>query len=309
MEDYQISKEYRRIMTEEYKLQTGFSKSRTLLSSFYVRPPHEVRWLTEQIAEIARNSLVPRSYITRYGLEKSLPEARENGQTVQIVHESVAAHTNLFMALMDRALGSIYDGTLGSPEQQTTSDGYTYREIMEAIRLHDLPENLIGDIPDNGAADGKAKAKLEKDYYSDRIYGKYLGFDYKLRDKAFKLLEESGNLSSATGRLFFCLDKASANIITLTYDSLGLSPTRSFDDPDLSGRDTDEMRACDTILSDGKRLGSEMWMVDFFRLRKINAYDDTGFATAILIMYTLMVHGKWYDWRERDYEAAKNKLI
>ena len=44
-----------------------------------------------------------------------------------------------------------------------------------------------------------------------------------------------------------------------------------------------------------------MWAVDFFKMRKFNELDGSGFFTAIIVMYTLIVKGHWYTWREKDY--------
>ena len=46
---------------------------------------------------------------------------------------------------------------------------------------------------------------------------------------------------------------------------------------------------------------SEMWTIDHLKIRELIRLDDDGFFTALIVMYTLMVNGKWYSWREKDY--------
>ena len=60
------------------------------------------------------------------------------------------------------------------------------------------------------------------------------------------------------------------------------------------------MRICERL--DGNyRRASEMWTIDYLKLRRRIQFDDSGFFTSILVMYTLMVNKTWYNWRERDY--------
>lgn len=54
-----------------------------------------------------------------------------------------------------------------------------------------------------------------------------------------------------------------------------------------------------------KFFASEMWAIDYFKERGIINYDETGYFTSLVVMVTLMMNnGKWYQWREQDY----NKL-
>ena len=39
----------------------------------------------------------------------------------------------------------------------------------------------------------------------------------------------------------------------------------------------------------------------YLQMRKLVQYDDTGFFTALIVMYTLQIHNYWYSWREADY--------
>ena len=60
------------------------------------------------------------------------------------------------------------------------------------------------------------------------------------------------------------------------------------------------MFICD-YCENGYYKASEMWANDYFMTRKIWQHDIFGFATALLIMITLIINGKWYKWREQEY--------
>lgn len=287
------AQEYRRIMQEEFRLKTAHEIRTSLMGSAFVIPAHEIAATAEQLSEIAKNALVTRSYVYRYGLNES-----------KTTHESVSAHANLMMALVDRALACSYGSDFGEPDgaYPRTSDGYSYREIMEAIRLHDLPENDIGDWPDNGSRDELAKQKMEETYFT-RFADKYPLREVDFKRRVLELLRKMDDAKSTTGRLLKVADKTAATFIVLTYDGTGQSPLMHVDDPNASGRDHEEMALCDWE-KDGYHRASEMWTIDHFRIRKFTELDDTGFFTALIVMYTLMVHGRWYNWREQDYKLS-----
>ena len=78
---------------------------------------NEMTGIVYYITEVAKSSLVLRSYNSIYGLTRN-----------EIAYESVGAHTNLMAALVDRALNYYYRS-----EDDLAKEGYTYREIMEAV--------------------------------------------------------------------------------------------------------------------------------------------------------------------------------
>lgn len=235
------------------------------------------------LGEIAESSLILRSYNNRYSLtyEKD-------------AFESVGAHTNLTMAIIDRMLGFYYGPDINLPE-----DEYTYREIMEAIRLHDLPENEIGDIPDNGSGDANEKHAKEESYYHlfSCYYPKQESF---FKQRVLNLLEEMNYQLTNIGETLYCADKLSATLITLQYDFRETVPRLHEQDVTASERDRAEMALCDENVN-GWHRASEMWTIDYLKERRIVDLDTTGFFTALLIMRTLQVHHKWYAWREKDY--------
>lgn len=247
----------------------------------------EITNLLSQIFQFIRQSAVPRSYLARYGLTQE-----------PMAYESVAAHTGLCQMLADRILSYIY-----GPNFTKTDDGFTPREIMEAIRIHDLPENEFGDQCDNGDIDEAKKARDEATYF-DKFIKMYPLHDSVFASNAYRLFKHMClNSHYPTGQLLYLIDKASALLMTLWYDSIGYPPMLHKDAANLSNRDRAEMELCERC-EDGYYYASEMWAVDFFHIRKFAGYDHTGIITAIIVMMTLQVNGKWYSWREEDYRQA-----
>ncbi len=210
-----------------------------------------------------------------------------------IAYESVAAHTNLVGTITDYALDYIYGNDIMEPH-------YSRRSIFEAIRMHDLPENITGDTPDNSMRDEMKKIQEDMNYYYNYISLQSDNIVY--RADAIQLLEEMQNHSSPEGRIIYLADKLAAILMTLCYDKLGLFPSASFKEPNISPRNEDAMYMCDNVVENNRYLLSEIWTIDFLVQRKLTEFDETGFFTALLVMSTLICHeGKWYDWREADY--------
>ena len=259
-----IHKAYKQIMLAESAL------------SPYQWPVPDVRKIfatVTQISEIAKSNIVLRSYANNYNLTRD-----------RIAYESVGAHTNLMLAMLDRALSFQYGQNF-----TTTSDGYTYREVMEAARRHDLPENVIGDIPDDGEREDKVKFNEElayHDFFSRNSPDCEETFDRHVR----KLLLEMEEKSSPTGKLLYIADKASAIVMVICYNENGDWPRKY----------RQEMILCETNYRGGY-LASEMWCIDYFKMRSLVDYDETGFFTALIVMYILRTNYGWFKWREEDY--------
>ncbi len=251
--------------------------------------PRTILGQTIQLLETAKSSTLPRVYIKRYNLDPS-----------DIAYESIGAHANLGSALVDRAIMNICDGYPSYAKL-----GYSYRQIMQAFRRHDLPENVIGDQPDDGTRDDKALAVKEHRYFKaySQLSPKNENED---EGKIRQLLKEMEEKSSDIGRLLHCSDKTIAIITSLCYDLFGKSPKLAKNAPNVSEIDIKNMSFCD--YHDGNLYkASEMWTVGFFKTRQTFIYDDYGFFTAILIMATLLINGTWYAWREKDYEEYSLK--
>ena len=215
----------------------------------------------------------------------------------QTAYASVGAHTFIMMSLLDRAIDYCFDA-MG----MHYICGYNYREIMEAARRHDLPENVIGDIPDDGTRDDEAKQTDEEKYWND--FSSYSSeheaqnFERRVND----LLYMMNNRNTEIGNFLYLADKFSAIIEVLTYDRNGYAPVKSMVDRDLSPQDRESMRYCD-YKNMGDYKASEMWTVGYFKQRNLTKIDKYGFYTAIVVMATLIVNEKWYDWRQEDYQS------
>ena len=242
-----------------------------------------------RLLEVAKLSLLPRSFNQHYHLSNA-----------SMAYESVGAHTNLMMALVDCAIKFECEDLISVDNHY----GFTYREIMEAARRHDLPENEIGDIPDDGRRDDEAKAIEERAYwhkYSSMSPPRDLVFETHVNS----ILSFMNKRASVVGRLLHVADKASAILVTLRYDLDGCPPVKTIEDKDLSESDYIAMNLCDNK-DHGMCKASEMWSIVYFNLRQTTKYDDYGFITGVLVMATLIVNGKWYKWREEDYETIPN---
>lgn len=265
---------FSRIMTKEAKLAHKY---------WEIPPVSEIFKVIQQINEVAESSSILRSYNGRYNLTDD-----------KYAYESVSAHTNLCYIILDRCLSYMY-----GPKMNLIPDGCTYRELMEAIRRHDLPENVIGDIPDNGGVNVAEKRSSEKRYFD--AFSSYSPFrEDNFERNVNRLLREMDFQSSLMGRVLYMADKTSAIIITLWHDSQNRHPLMMPNSDNISERDATEMRLCDKKINGGYR-ASEMWTIDFLKVRNLVQYDDTGYFTALIVAYTLQVNGRWYKWRERDY--------
>ena len=274
-----IARQYDIIMAEEAKLHGN---------DWDIVDAKEIWAAALQILEYAKASTVLRSYNWNYGLTD--PEARTT-------LESDGGHTNLMSAIVDHALTYRY-----GPYLRFTEDGYTYREVMEAVRRHDLPENETGDIPDDGARDEEAKIKADTEYqlkFSQLSPSRERESEKRIRG----LLAEMDGRSSPTGKLLYLADKVSAVIAVLACDAFGQYPAKHITTDDLTNRDIAEMRLCDTEIAYHAYLASEMWTIDYFKARRLVKYDEIGFFTALIVMFTLQIHGRWYYWREADYSS------
>ena len=249
---------------------------------------YEAVW---RIFEVIKSSLVPRSYLLRYNLYSG-----------KRAYESVGAHANTVAAIMSNALDYCYGCDFGdrSGDKLYTVDGYSYRDIMEAIRLHDLAENEIGDIPDNGDRDDEEKNQQEMRYF-EKYMATYPEKSNIFKNSVLRLMRDFQYQSSPTGALLYLADKTAALFVTLCLDFIGQPPLMAKDSPYASSRDIQEMELCDYCVEDKFYKASEMWAIDYFKMRSIIKFDETTFYTRLIVMATLMVNGKWYTWREKDY--------
>lgn len=237
-----------------------------------------------RLLEVAKLSMLSRSYNENYHLTNT-----------SIAYESVAAHTNLMMALVDFAIKFECDDMISTESLY----GFTYREIIEAVRRHDMPENEIGDIPDDGRRDDAAKADEEEAYWQKYSALSPIG-ELTFEIHVNRVLGYMNKRVTAVGRLLHVADKVSGILAVLRYDLDGYPPIKTFEDKGISKSDSIAMKLCDHQ-EHGICKASEMWSIVYFKIRRTCKYDDTGYITGILVMTTLIVNGKWYKWRTADY--------
>ena len=122
--------------------------------------PSEIYYTVWRLMEMAKIAFISRSYNMTYGLFSD-----------DFIFESVGAHTNLVSGIVAHALDFYYGSGFGEPNggMLVTPDGYSYRDVMEAVRIHDLAETEYGDIPDNGARDEDRKDRKEYEYFKHFI--------------------------------------------------------------------------------------------------------------------------------------------
>lgn len=221
-------------------------------------------------------------------------------------YESDGSHTNLVSATTDAALDFEYGWGIDPPN-------YTRKEFGESVRLHDLPENVSGDMPNNNSAIVPKKNRIEGEYYDKAVRCYYDPYEVgesivhmrRLLAELAALGEAVKNYTDYTpeSRIFYGADKLAAIIDTLNGDRRGDLPHAGYNDPDITDINHKEMDLCELRHPKyGDYLLSEIWTVDFLYARELTRYDDTGFFTGLLIMTTLLCHkGKWYHWRENQY--------
>lgn len=289
MEKEKLLETFQDIMLNELQIRlespTWTPRTRKMLEK-----PEMIYNVVWRIFEICKLNFVPRSYNSSYGLDDS-----------EIVYESVGAHTNLALNIMEHAISFCYGEDFGRLEEASffSVDGYSYRDMVEVMMLHDLAENMFGDVPDNGD-----RNEALKDYEEFKYIKKYVSTfpdaEHTRKANILDLFRDMQRHNNSTGRLLYLSDKVAALIVTLCLDAMGHAPILSPSSKYASMRDRQEMDVCDFCLN-GKYRASEMWAIDYFEMRYIVELDRTFFFTAIVAMATLMVNGRWYSWREKDY--------
>lgn len=244
--------------------------------------------ITSRLDFVIKQSITPRS-MARYLNAK---DARHANTMV----ESVAAHTYLVIEMVHYALNYFYGADFAM-----TKDFYTLSEIIEVIIRHDLPEVTLGDQPDDQTRDEAKKLQNEALFHQD--FNQFsLPQHKRWEQKVSNLLLEFNYRSSATGRLIYAADKVSAILMLLCLKQRGTTLYLKPHDRETAPLD---IRATEII--DGGRskryFVGEAWTVSHFITRRFIDFDDTGFMTCLLIMYTLKTNGFWYPWREACYHS------
>ncbi|MDO4752764.1 MAG: HD domain-containing protein [Candidatus Saccharibacteria bacterium] len=289
MNKYEIYQKYQAIMREEIRVRGV--KNWMIHYKKVVDNPEDFYNMVWRIFEVTKLGFLPRSYNKCYGLTDA-----------DFIYESVGAHTNLALSILEHAISFQFGEQFSRYHDLPfyTPDGYSYRDMVECILMHDLAENEIGDIPDNGGMDAEEKDKLEYKYFRDYIES-YPGNQAARRNNLLALFRSMQRHDSQTGNLLYLSDKVSALMVTLCLDSIEKSPMICKDSEYLSARDYAEMSMCDFTTEDGRCKASEMWAIDFFEMRHIVDLDKSFFFTALIVMATLIVNNCWYSWRTKAY--------
>ena len=288
-----IFSKYGQIMSSERKIRPVIHMGNIIMrpkNLDKLKVPAEIFAIAERIYCNAGLNFVPRSYNGSYGLSKT-----------EITYESVGAHTNLVGAIAEEAMDFFYGHGFGYTER--TIDGYLYQDVIDAIHAHDLAELKYGDLADNGSHDKDSKFESELLYLQKYLETYPMAVRHE-KTAILKLFKEMETQSSHTGKVIYLADKAAALIATLYLDSIKCSPMIRMSSSYASDRDKSEMRSCDRSY-DGAYKASEMWAVDYFVERKIVDIDESLFFTALIVMMTLIVNGRWYNWREKFYQEQK----
>ena len=279
IEQEEILRLYEAIMKEEKKIS---------FNNWDILPAKEIYGIVLYVFEVAKNGLVSRSCNSRCGYMKP----------GELVLESDGAHTNLVQAIVQ------------SGRRHLELKNYALETVTDAIIWHDLPENVTGDIPDDGQRNEAAKAKFERKYFKNLSqYASPHNIIEVL--KIQELLSEMANHSSdipehllservKTGRFLYLADKVSFIVSTLCYRYYNKPLLAEKKNPMFSDRDRREMAICD-YQEGGFCRYSEMVTIDYFKERKHIEKDYTGYFTALIVMLTLFINKRWYRWRIADY--------
>ena len=280
-----ITSQYEEIIKKELTLKASQHTRNVIdIDSFFILqfPEEQIKGTALRLLEIAKNSTVLRCGNVLGHLTNDT-----------IAYESDGAHTNLVRAMVKYAMDFIYGWGANSPN-------FYREEIDEAALIHDLPENITGDIPDNRNRDEAKKVQTESAYIEE-FMKKAKPRKPMHAHQVKKLLRQMEDKSTTEGRILYCADKLSAIIMMLVLDHLELFPYAFPGEKSISKISDEELSFCTKRL-DGSVLLSDAWTIDFLHGRKLNQYDDYSFFTAILIMTTLLVKGEWYDWRYKQYK-------
>lgn len=278
----EISPEYNRIKKEEYNLYG--------INSWQWPEDKEMYNSALNILDIAKLNLTPRSSNGVY-----------NDYTAKYVPLSVGGHTNLYSCTMIEYYKYIYGTKIDTVEHR-----YDYLPLIESDHRHDQPEAITGDRADDGTRDERLKNKIEEEYLKeclnrlpnrDRHHGLIVN----------RLLSDMRcHGTSIIGDIKYATDKAVAPINMLVCDRLYFPYLIKPDNPRLTPQDLEEIKYCE-YCHEGSYYASEMWTVDYLKLRQHAKYDYYGYCTALLVMCTLLVNDNhWYSWREADYAASQN---
>lgn len=276
----EVAPTYEHIMASETML-----RRRKGLSSWQYPEASEAYGAARQVLEYAKLCLIPRSANGLY-----------NNFTDEYTPFSVGAHTFLTLAVTLMEYKFLYGTRFTHTEY-----GYSWLVTTETILRHDIAEVLTRDIADNKARNEFLKNLTEEIFLG--LFAKWSPYRDRAHESIIECLSSKmRRRQSIPGRTTNLPDKATAIAECLICNKSGIPYLVDPDDPRLSEHDLEEISYCE-LSKDGLYYASEMWSVDYFKLRKRIDDDDYGYCTALLVMCTLLVHDNyWYSWREADYQ-------
>lgn len=163
-------------------------------------------------------------------------------------------------------------------------------DYLDMLRLHEMGENVLGDWPDNGNRDEKAKDQAEFAYLS--TYLKFYPDAY--RDKMLIIFKEMQTKATERGRTLYCLDKTEAILQNLIYEAQGRGG-------DLDKRLTFIAESTTRDQWEYEMTGStkpaDMWSFGFFK--KCAEYEHIKVFKDIIIAAALDIRGEPFAWLDK----------
>lgn len=163
---------------------------------------------------------------------------------------------------------------------QDTLKPYDHDTIFKAFknevayRLDNLNEKLINTVIDETLSHYQKNGLVSPDEYGERNF--YI-------------------------RELICTYKLAAIFTALQYDCHEKPPLLQVSTRNLSQYERQKINLLDYKIKKGKSVycrTSELLTYSWFEMPKLADYDKTGFFTSLIVMRTLQVHNKWYNWRQ-----------
>ena len=163
-------------------------------------------------------------------------------------------------------------------------------DYLDMLRLHEMGENVLGDIPDNGNRDETAKDEAEFAYLS--MYLKFYPEAY--RSKMLIIFKEMQTKATERGRTLYCIDKTEAILQNLIYERQGrggdLNKRLTFiTEPTTRDKWEYEMT--------GSSKPADMWSFAFFK--KCEDYEHIKVFRDIIVLAAREIRGELFNWLDK----------
>lgn len=177
------------------------------------------------------------------------------------------------------------------PEYISSEEAFMY--LMEA-KIHELGENVIGDVPDDGKCDldwkNAQELKVVTDFEKSFLPGKNTGYAVFFR--------EFQERSTSRGRKLYACDKLDAILTGLIYEAAGhggdiRNKSRRLE---LSTQDQNNMRRT------GSTALVDIWSAHFLDMTE--GMREAEIPRLILRMAVENVRGEWFPWDKSGSSVA-----